>query len=123
MSIYELEQDVKAEIIERANELKESAYPEDLLFEMADSHIPIYNHELAACLSDDPGLAFADDEGLVDISKGVYQIIQTAIYERLIQAASEAYENLPEDEAEDVDLFSMVVNICDPSGKNLEARP
>ena len=123
MSIYELEQDVKAEVLERADELKESIYPEDLLSELADSHIPVYYQELAACLADDPSLAYVGDPGLINPSIGVYQIIQVAIYERLSQAAFEAYENLPEDEVEDVDLFSMVVNICDPSGKNLEAMP
>ena len=119
MKIYQLEQDVKAEIIERADELKESIYTDDLLFEIADSHIPIYNHELASCLADDPGLAFVNDEGLINISNGVYHIIQVAIYERLIQVANEAYENLESDELEKIDLVSMVVNICDPSNKNL----
>jgi len=122
MSIYELEQAVKAEVIERANELKESSYPTDLLFELADSYIPIYNHELAECLADDPGLAYVDDEGLIDISKGVYSIIQTAIYERLSQAAHEDYENLPDDDDDDddsegINLISAVTNKSDPSGK------
>jgi len=122
MSIYELEQDVKAEVQERIDELKESIYPSDLLSEIVDYHTPAFYQELAACLADDPSLAYVDDPGLIDPSNGVYQIIQAAIYERLSQAAFEAYENLPEeDEAEDVDLFSMVVNICDPSGKNLGA--
>ena len=76
---------------------------------------------MAACLADDPSLADVDDPGLIDPSKGVYPIIQAAIYERLSQAAFEAYENLPDDEAEEIDLIFLVKNICDPSGKNLGA--
>ena len=47
MSIFQLEQDVKAEVQERADEIKESIYPSDLLSELADSHIPVYYQELA----------------------------------------------------------------------------
>ena len=119
MNIEDLEQDVKNEVIERAGELKESAYPSNLLSEIVDSHIPVYYQELAKFLSDDPSLAFVDDPGLIDTSKGVYHIIQAAIYEQLIQVAHEAYENLESDELEKIDLVSMVVNICDPSNKNL----
>jgi len=122
MSIYELEQAVKAEVIERADELKESPYPSDLLSELADNHIPVYYQELAACLADDPSLAYVGDPGLIGSSDGVYQIIQVAIYERLSQAAFEAYENLPEgDEQEEINLISLVANICDPSGETLGA--
>ena len=122
MSIYELEQAVKAEVIERADELKESLYPSDLLSELADSFIPVYYQELAACLADDPSLAYVGDPGLIGSSDGVYQIIQVAIYERLSQAAFEAYENLPEgDEQEEINLISLVANICDPSGETLGA--
>jgi len=78
MSIYELEQAVKAEVIERAEELKESCYLSDLLSELADSYIPVYYQELAACLADDPSLAYVDDPGLIDPSNGVYSIIQAA---------------------------------------------
>jgi len=122
MSIYELEQVVKAEIIERADELKENPYPSDLLFELADSHVPIYNHELASCLADDPSLAVVDDEGLVDGSKGIYHIIQVAIYERLIQSAHETFDTLPDvDELEEVDLMPVVKNISAQSEVNLGA--
>lgn len=122
MSTYELEQDVRAEIIERADELKESPYPSDLLFELADSHVPIYNHELASCLADDPGLAFVDNVELVDASKGVYRIIQVAIYARLIQSAHEAFDSLPDaDELEDVDLIPVVKNMSAQLEVNLGA--
>lgn len=121
--MFELEQAVKAEVLERADELKESCYPSDLLTELADSHIPIYYRELAACLADDPSLAYVDDPGLIDLSNGVYHIIQTAIYEKLIQAAHEAYENLPEDdEQEPEDLFNVVCNIANSSGNNLRVK-
>ena len=120
MNIQELEQGVTEEVNERSDELKSSAYPEDLLFELADSHIPVYYQELAACLADDPSLAYVDDPGLIDASNGVYHIIQVAIYERLIQAAHEAYENLPEDEQQETeDLINVVYKICKPSDKNL----
>ena len=121
MSIYELTQAVKAEVLERADEIKDSAYPEDLLSELAVSHIPVYYQELAECLADDPSLAYVDDPGLIDASNGVYQTIQVAIYERLIQAAHEAFENLPDDELESEVLLNVVYKICDPSGKNLRA--
>ena len=123
MNIYELTQDVKAEVLERADEIKDSAYPEDLLSELAVSHIPVYYQELAECLADDPSLAYVDDTGLIDASNGVYQTIQVAIYERLIQAAHEAFENLPDDELESEVLLNVVYKICDPSGKNLRVMP
>ena len=120
MSIFQLEQDVKAEVQERADEIKDSVYPEDLLSELADSHIPIYYQELAECLVDDPSLAYVENPGLIDAFNGVYQIIQVAIYERLIQAAHEAYEayeNLPEDNdgQESEALLNVVYKICDPT--------
>lgn len=123
MNIQELEQGVTEEVNERSDELKSSVYPEDLLFELADSHIPVYYQELAACLADDPSLAYVDDPGLIDASNGIYQFIQVAIYERLIQAAHEAFENLPDDELESEVLLNVVYKICDPSGKNLKVMP
>jgi len=116
MSIYQLIKDVQSEVQERADELKESIYPSDLLSELADSHIPVYFQELAECLANDPTLAFVSDPGLIDPSYGVYQTIQASIYERLIQAANEAFENLPDNqEKEFIDLVSVVANICSPA--------
>lgn len=41
-------EDVKSEIERRLSEFTDSAYPEDLLHEEADSLVPIYNHEIIA---------------------------------------------------------------------------
>ena len=123
MNIHELEKGVIEEINERSCELKESDYPSDLLFEIADSFIPIFNHELASCLANNPDLAFVDDEGLVDVSKGIYHIIAVAIFERLIQVAHETYENLTDNaDTEEIDLITVVRNICDPQVKTWGCR-
>jgi hypothetical protein len=119
MNIQELEQAVKTEVNERAQELKESGYSNDLLFELADSYVPLYNQELAEYLAHDPSLAYVDDEGLVDLSKGIFQFIQVSILERLIKTAHEASANIEYNEPEAEDLISVVYRICDPSGQNL----
>jgi hypothetical protein len=38
--------DIKAEIMENLEYLKETPYPEDMIAELADSRLPIYNHEV-----------------------------------------------------------------------------
>ena len=38
--------DIKSDIYEHLDQLKESAYPEDLIRELADSAVPIYYNEI-----------------------------------------------------------------------------
>lgn len=65
---------------------------EDDAHELIDGCVPIYYGDLANALSEDIGLAQVDDEGLLPENPTVWQIIQTAIYERLTQHFYETIE-------------------------------
>jgi len=46
--------DIKSDIYDHLEQLKESAYPEDLLSELADSACPVYYNEILADWSEMP---------------------------------------------------------------------
>ena len=92
VTLWGLERDVRTEVFDRAGELLADRYPEDTLTEIADSWVPIYNSDLAELLADNPGLAYLEDniyagEGDVD----VFKILMWSVYEKLSQAAHEAW--------------------------------
>lgn len=95
MEIRELEQDVAKEVMERQAEIVDD---EDVLTEIADSHIPIYYSDLAECLANDTSLSEPEDTGLVaEECKDIWKILSISIYERLSQAAHQAWEEIQED--------------------------
>lgn len=107
MNMYSLERDLIDSLESEKLDILLADYPEDYITEMADSHVPIYYHELVACLTDDLSLACPDDEGLLGDDHDVFKTISVAIWERLnntayqwlyeAQQAAEATENEEED--------------------------
>ena len=86
-TIHQLEQDLVDELNSNKKEILENQYPEDVITELADSYVPIYNYDLIDALSCDHTLAYVDDTGLLPENPGVHDIIRMAIYERLSNAA------------------------------------
>lgn len=91
MTMYELENDVRQEVRDRAIELLESRYSSYILNEIADSNVPIYNREKVECLLDDFSLAEVEDEGLISGVTNVFDILGVSIYERLLYIAHDEY--------------------------------
>jgi hypothetical protein len=88
-TLNELKESLIEELEDKRTEILSSRYPEDLVCEMIDGWVPIYNHELVECLSDDISLAYVEDSGLLPECSDVFQIISIAIYEQLSQFAGE----------------------------------
>lgn len=61
----------------------------DTLSEIADSCVPVYNHDRALCLADDPSLAYPDEPDLAGDSPDVWTLLGISIYGRAYQAATE----------------------------------
>lgn len=80
-------EDLKKEMIDALEdsleELMAAHDPIDLVHELIDGGIPIYNSDLAELLADDNNFASVDDEGLLPKNPTVWQIISTACYEYL----------------------------------------
>lgn len=100
MTLWELERAVIAEVQERKAELLDGD-ASDTLAEIADSHVPIYYTDLASCLMSDTSLSECEDSGLVAGVTDVWKIISMAIYERLMNTAHGAHDDL-ESESEAV---------------------
>ena len=70
-------------------------YPEQLIHEIIDSAVPIYNHDLACLLADEPDIGFPGDLPSTEIPDGgIFQIIQWSIYERLREHANEVWPEI-----------------------------
>ena len=98
--IRELEQDIADNVALDFEDIISSDYPTDRLHEIADYGIPIYNYELAQYLASDTTLGYVEDEECVEFVTDVFKIISFAIYERLLAAAYEAFEELKKDKLE-----------------------
>ena len=98
--IRELEQNIADNVALDFEDIISSDYPTDRLHEIADYGIPLYNYDLAQMLANDFTLAYVDDEGCVEGVTDVFKIISFAIYERLLAAANEAFEELKKDKLE-----------------------
>lgn len=94
----EIEADFLNELDERKEEIKESEYPTDTMLEIVDSHVPIYNFDLAICLANDLNLGYVDDTGLVEGCDDIFKAIHMSIYESL---TIEGYNWMQENEIED----------------------
>lgn len=95
-SMWDLEQSLRAEIRERADELKDETYPEDIVTEMADGWVPIYTYDLMRYAANDLDLAVDEPElgPAFDGSPTPVNIIAANIYERLQGVAFDALEEL-----------------------------
>jgi hypothetical protein len=80
----ELKSQLIDELVERWGEISEHKYPEDLIDELVDSYVPIYNWELLEYAQDDIDLAICVPEALAfDGSNNAINIIAGNIYECL----------------------------------------
>lgn len=70
------------------DEILSSMYPEDLLHEIVDGCVPIYNTDRVACLMSDLSLAEPDDPSVCE-GMDVFSMLGVAIYERLSERAHE----------------------------------
>ena len=98
--IRELEQDIADNIALDFEDILASDYPTDRLHEIAEYGIPLYHYELAQCLASDVTLAYAEDVDCLEGVTDMFKRIAFAIYERLLIAASDAYEELKKDKLE-----------------------
>lgn len=102
-TLWDLERDLRAEIDERASELRADAYPEDTLTEMVDSSVPIYTADLLDVARSDLAIASAEPElgPAFDGSPTPANIIAANIYEHLSAVASSYWAEICEDDDED----------------------
>lgn len=84
----EFRDNLKSEFEDRLPEMKEDHYWQDTIAELADSSVPIYNHDRVS-LWLDMGIPEVDDSGLIEGVTDIMQIIGIAIYE---QASQYLYE-------------------------------
>ena len=97
LTMYQLEKDFLEELEECKSEILEATYPEDLLSEMAESNIPVYNYELLQLVSDDLWLGYPSESGLTEGYEDAYQIIGMNIYERLLDISLQWLEQAREE--------------------------
>ena len=81
------------ELNDDKEEIFENMYPEDVVHEYVDSHIPLWSAALFSILHDEGTALALDDSGLwdYDSEKGAFEnverLIQACIYERLSNEA------------------------------------
>ncbi len=96
-TLWDLEQGIKAEIRERAKELLEdTAYPEDVVVEMVDTWVPIYNSDLLNVAANDMDMAILEPElgPAFDGTPTPINIIAANIYEALQAVALEEWAEI-----------------------------
>ena len=93
-TMYELEEEVREEVRDRIEDLLNSRYPSDILNEIADNNVPIYNRDRVELLLDDMSLSEVDDPGLIEGVTDIFQILGVSIYEKLSQIVHEEFENI-----------------------------
>jgi hypothetical protein len=96
-SLYTLTNDLIETLNDNRDEICGDVYPSDMLHEYVDRAVPVYYHELAQCLADNTSLGEVYDSGLLPENPDVWQIIQTALYEELSNAAHEWLEDAQEE--------------------------
>ena len=87
MLLEKLIADMLNELEENKEAIVPSDYPEDMIFEVVDAWIPVYYYDLSQLLAEDNSLAEVDDAGLLPDNPSVWNIIGTAVYERLTAEA------------------------------------
>jgi len=87
---------------EELRELYDTAdYPEDLVFEIADSHVPVYHHQLCQLAAEDFDLMLTEPElgPAFDGTPTPINIIAANVYERISAALHEELYDLQLKEA------------------------
>jgi len=76
----------------------EHEFPEDLVHEVADSHVPIYSHDLMT-LGSDPQIFFHENElpPAFDGQPTLNNIVATAVYELISEALYEELYKLQQE--------------------------
>lgn len=98
-TLRELDQNIRDEVRDYADELFDSAYPEDRLHEMADGSVPVYYSTLLELAADSNHLATDEpDMGpAFDGSPTPVNIIAANVYEYLLAAAYEEWRDVQEE--------------------------
>ena len=84
LTMYQLVKDFQEELENCKSEILEATYPEDLLSEMADSWVPVYNYDRLLLACDDLWLGYPSEGYVTKDCENAYDIIATNIYERLV---------------------------------------
>lgn len=100
MLLQKLIEDMLNELEENKEAIVPSDYPEDMIFEIVDAWIPVYYYDLSQMLAEDNSLAEVDDVGLLSEKPTVWNILTTAVYERLSTEAHQWLYNEQEKERE-----------------------
>lgn len=97
-SMRELEQSLRDEMKERADEIRDETYPEDMVSEMADGWVPIYTYDIMQYAADDIDLAVVVPEigPAFNGEPSAVNIIAANIYERLQRVAFEEWQDIEE---------------------------
>ncbi len=93
-TLWGREQMVRSEVRDRADELREDVYPEDILHEIADTSVPVYTSSLMDMAADNIGLAVDEPElgPAFDGSPTPVNIIAANVFEALQQVAYEEWQ-------------------------------
>ena len=104
-SMWQLEKDIRTDVREDAQYLLDSKYPDDMIHEMADSHVPVYTTVLMNLAASDIGLATDEPEigPAHDGTPTPVNIITANVYERLWRAASNEWVDV---QAETEDCYN-----------------
>ena len=98
-TLYELGQDVRAELRERIDEIDRDE-PHDVIFEIADSNVPIYNYDLLDVASNNINIAVNEPElgpafdgsptPINVIAANIFEYLETELWDEWeIQSAAE----------------------------------
>jgi len=99
MTIEELKQDLLEELNDRKDEILGSEYPEDIIHEIVDSHVPVYTQSILKVVMSDLDLAFIVPE--VRGGNGsdcAVNILIGVIYEELREVADEWLQSQQKEE-------------------------
>jgi len=87
LTMYQLKQDLLAELNDNKKEILKAQHPEDILHEYVDSNIPVYNYDRLQLACDDLWLGYPSENGLSEGFDNAYDIIASNIYEKLNETA------------------------------------
>lgn len=93
LTMYQLEKDFQKELEDNKSEILEVKYPEDIIHEMADSNVPVYNYNRLQLACDDLWLGYPSKNGWTKEFDNAYDIIGYNVYERLLDIGYEWLEH------------------------------
>jgi hypothetical protein len=93
LTMYQLEKDFQEELEDNKSEILKDKYPEDIIHEMADSNIPVYNYDRLQLACEDLWLGYPSETGFTQDCDNAYDIIAMNIYERLLYIGHEWLEH------------------------------